>query len=158
MGDHTETVQVDFDPERITYHQLLDVFWKSHNPASGSWSRQYMNAVFYHSEEQRRLAMASKEEVARLTGRPVRTEVVPLRSFTLAEDYHQKYILKGRDILKQEISRIYPNHQDLVNSTAASRLNGYAGGNGSRDQLVGEIESFGLSVKGKQALLKMVGK
>ena len=158
MGDHTETVQVDYDPERISFLQLLDIFWKNHNPASGSWSRQYMNAVFYHNEKQRRLAMSSKDEVVMETDHPVKTEVVPLRSFTMAEDYHQKYILKGRDILKQEISRIYPNHLDLVNSTAASRLNGYAGGNGNRDQLAREIESLGLSIKGKQVLLEMVRK
>jgi peptide-methionine (S)-S-oxide reductase len=158
MGDHTETVQVDYDPERITYRQMLDIFWKSHKPTSGRWSRQYMNAVFYHNEEQRRLVMASKAEVAQKTGRPVKSEVAPLRSFTMAEDYHQKYILKSRNVLEREISRIYPNHLDLVNSTAASRLNGYAGGNGSRDQLTREIESLGLSIEGKKVIFEMVRK
>ena len=158
MGDHTETVQIDYDPERITYRKLLDIFWKSHKPTSGHWSRQYMNVVFYHNEEQRRQAMASKVEVERKTGRPVKTEVAPLRSFTMAEDYHQKYILKGRDALMREISRIYPNHRDLVNSTAAARLNGYAGGNGRRDQLSREIESLGVSIEGKKALFDMVRK
>lgn len=156
MGDHTETVQVDYNPKRISYRQLLDIFWRSHNPTSGSWSRQYMNAVFYHNEEQRRLAMDSRTQMAQKTGRPVKTEVAPLRSFTMAEDYHQKYILKGRDVLANEISRIYPNHLDLVNSTAATRLNGYAGGNGSREQLTREIESLGLSIKGKKTLFDMI--
>ena len=117
-----------------------------------------MNAVFYHNEEQRRLAMASKVEVAQKTGCPVKSEVAPLRSFTMAEDYHQKYILKSRNVLEREISRIYPNHLDLVNSTAASRLNGYAGGNGSRDQLTRAIESLGLSIEGKKVIFEMVRK
>ena len=156
MGDHTETVQVDYDPERITYTQLLDIFWKSHKPTARLWSRQYMNAVFYHNEQQRRLAMASKATVEQKIGRSVKTEVAPLRSFTMAEDYHQKYILKGHDDLEHEMSRIYPHHQDFVDSTAASRLNGYAGGNGSRDQLSREIESLGLSVEGKKVLTEMV--
>ena len=156
MGDHTETVQVDYDPERITYAQLLDVFWRSHRPTGRSWSRQYMNAVFYHDERQRQQAMDSKTAVERKIGRTVKTEVVPLLSFTMAEDYHQKYILKGRDALNNEMTSIYPSHRDFVDSTAVARLNGYAGGNGSRDQLSREIESLGLSADVKKVLAEMV--
>lgn len=158
MGDHTETVQVDYDPERITYNQLLDIFWKSHRPTKRSWTRQYKNAVFYHNEQQRRLAMASKTALEQKIGRTVRTEVVPLRSFTMAEDYHQKYILDSHNGLKKEMSRIYPRHQDFVNSNAAARLNGYVGGHGAKDQLSREIESLGLSAEGKKTLTEMVRK
>jgi len=157
IGDHTETVQVDYDPERITYAQLLDIFWKSHRPTKQSWSRQYMNAVFYQNEQQRRLSMASKTAVEKKIGRTVKTEVVPLQSFTMAEDYHQKYILKRYYDLKNEMSRIYPRHQEFVDSTAVARLNGYAGGNGTKDQLSWEIESLGLSAEGKKALIKLPG-
>lgn len=117
-----------------------------------------MNAVFYHDDKQRLLAMASKTAVEQKIGRTVKTEVVPLRSFTMAEAYHQKYILKSRDVLKNEMLRIYPRHQDFVHSTAVTRLNGYAGGNGRKDQLLREIESLGLSAKGKKALASMVRK
>ena len=158
MGDHTETVQVDYDPERITYAQLLDIFWNSHQPTGRSGSRQYMNAAFYHNEAQRQLAMASKTALEQKIGRPVKTGVLPLRSFTIAEDYHQKYFLKGHNELNSEMSRIYPRHHDLVNSTAAARLNAYAGGGGSRDQLSREIESLGLSVEGEKMLIEMVAK
>ena len=100
IGDHTETVQVDYDPERLTYDQLLDIFWKSHKPTNRSISRQYMNAVFYHNEQQRQLAMASKAAVEQKIGSIVKTEMVPLRSFTMAEDYHQKYLLKSHNYLR----------------------------------------------------------
>ena len=156
MGDHAETVQVDYDPERISYARLLDIFWKSHQPTGKSWSRQYMNAVFYHDEQQRRLATASKTAVEQKIGRTVKTEVAPLRSFTMAEDYHQKYILKNHGKLKNEMSRIYPLHRDFVDSTAVARLNGYAGGNGSTDQLSREIESLGLSGEGRKVLAEVV--
>jgi peptide-methionine (S)-S-oxide reductase len=156
IGDHTETVQVDYDPKRITYAQLLDIFWKSHRPISRSWSRQYMNAVFYHNEQQRRLAMASKTAMAKKIGRTVKTEVVPIQSFTMAEDYHQKYILKRNHDLKNEMSRIYPRHRDFVDSTAVARLNGYAGKHGTKDQLSREIESLGLSAEGKKVLTEVV--
>ena len=157
MGDHTETVQVDYDPGRITYAQLLEIFWDSHQPTSRNGSRQYMNAIFYHDDEQRRLAMNSKTTVAQKNGGTIRSEVLPLRSFTIAEDYHQKYILKQHSKLKSEFSRIYPKHQDFVASTAVARLNGYAGGNGTRDQLSRELETLGLSTEGKRVLSEMVG-
>lgn len=155
IGDHTETVQVDFDPERITYAQLLDIFWKSHQPTERT-SRQYLNAIFYHNDQQRKLALASKTAVEEKTGRAVKTEVAPLRSFTMAEDYHQKYNLKLHSRLKNEMSRIYPHPLDFVDSTAVARLNGYAGGQGGRDQLSREIEILGLSAEAKRMLEKLV--
>lgn len=156
IGDHTETVQVDYDPEHITYARLLNIFWKSHQPTNRSRSRQYMHAVFYHNEQQRQLAMASKTALEQKIEHTVKTEVVPLRSFTMAEDYHQKYILKRHYGLKNEMSLIYTHHRDFVDSTAVARLNGYAGGHGTKDQLSREIESLGLSAEGKKVLTEVV--
>ena len=158
MGDHTETVQVDYDPQRISYRQLLEIFWQSHDPAKQSWSRQYRNVVFYHDEQQRQLALESKAAVERRIGRDVRTDVAALRTFTMAEDYHQKYLLKRNTELKNEMSRIYPLHWDFVNSTAVARLNGYLGGHGGREQLAREIDRLGLSAAGKQALKNLVNR
>ena len=156
MGDHTEAVQIDYDPGRITYSELLDIFWNSHNPASRFWSRQYQNAVFYGDDQQQDLAEASKAALEQKSGRKVRSKVVPLRSFTLAEDYHQKYLLKHRSDLVKEMTRIYPHQTDFVNSTAVARLNGYAGGHGSKAQLAREIGSLGLTDAGRRALQKLV--
>lgn len=158
MGDHTETVQIDYDSSRISYHQLLAIFWRSHQPGERSWSRQYMKAVFYHDESQRQQAEAFKTSLASKLGHKVETKVVPLRSFTMAEDYHQKFLLKGNDSLVKELVRIYPHHRDLVDSTAAARLNGYAGGHGNKDQLSSEIGSLGLSIGGRKTLGELVRK
>jgi hypothetical protein len=111
-----------------------------------------MRAVFYHDENQRKQAEASKAALARKLGRTVRTAVVPLHAFTMAEDYHQKYLLQQRSRLKAEMSRIYPSHRDFVDSTAVARINGYVGGNGSRKQFERDIDRLGLSDAGKQAL------
>lgn len=156
IGDHTETVQVDYDPKQISYSGLLDIFWQSHDPESRSWSGQYMHAIFYHDETQRRQAEASKEALEQKSGRKIQTKVRPLRSFTMAEDYHQKYYLKGNDGFKKELQRIYPNHGDFVDSTAAARLNGYLGGYGNKDQLLQEVEAFGLSIQGREKLIDLV--
>lgn len=115
-----------------------------------------MKAVFYHNEQQRQQAIASKIAVENNSGSTVRTGIVPLRSFTMAEDYHQKFTLKGHKGLKNEMLLIYPRHEDLVDSTAAARLNGYLGGHGSSDQLSAEIESLGLSAEAERALTAMV--
>jgi len=157
MGDHTETVQIDYDPSRITYDQLLEVFWNSHNPFGQTWSTQYQNVVLFHNEAQRQLALASKETRQARAGKKIKTRILPLNSFTLAEDYHQKYLLKQHP-LKREIRRFYPASEDLVNSTAAARLNGYVGGYGTKIQLSREIDALGLTKSGKKTLNKLVEK
>ena len=63
LDGHTEAVQIEYDPSRISYQELLDVFWGGHNPTQPAWSRQYASIVFYHDEEQKRLAEASKLEL-----------------------------------------------------------------------------------------------
>ena len=80
-----------------------------------------------------------------------------MQSFTLAEDYHQKYLLKRRTNLMRELSRLYPEHTDFVNSTAVARINGYVGGYGSKAQLLREIDMLGLSPAARKTLLDLVG-
>ncbi len=158
LGDHTETVQVDFDPTVISYQELLEVFWKSHVPGP-TWSRQYMNAVFFHNEEQKREAEASRDRVAAKTGGQVQTAVLPATEFTLAEDYHQKYYLRRVPGLWREASRFYPDLDGLVNSTAVARMNGYVAGYGSVAQLEEELPGLGLSPEaGRQLLARRAAK
>ena len=99
---HAESVQVVFDPAKISYAQLLDVFWHNIDPLTPDGQfcdhgRQYRTAIFYHSEEQKRLAEASKqalEQSGRFT-QPIVTEIVPAGEFYKAEEYHQDYYLKN---------------------------------------------------------------
>jgi len=86
------------------------------------------------------------------------TEIIPYTGFYLAEDYHQKYYLQHVGTLMEEISAIYPDAGDFVNSTAAARLNGYAGGFGTDEGLQAELDSYGLSEEGKETLLKLAKK
>ena len=109
LGDHTETIQMDYDPAVISYEELLDVFWDSHNAAVPSWSRQYMSIIFTHDDEQKRLAAESRDREAAKTKSTIVTEIRPAGEFFLAEDYHQKYLLRSeRDILR-EFTAIYPS-------------------------------------------------
>lgn len=158
IGDHTETVQIDYDPRRIAYGDLLEIFWNSHDPTIGdAGPLQYRHAVFFHNRQQQDAALASRATLAEKTGRPIRSEVLPLRSFTLAEQYHQKYILKYHGDLFQAFSQNFPDQRSLVDSTAAARINGYLGGFGSLDQLHREIGLLGLRPGDQEALLELVG-
>jgi peptide-methionine (S)-S-oxide reductase len=155
LGDHSETIQIDYDPTRVSYKELIDTFWDSHSPTMPPWSRQYMSAVFYHNDEQKNLAMETKErEEARINGK-IFTEIVPASEFYLAEDYHQKYYLRGVSELISELSAIYPTTQGLISSTAAARLNGYVGGYGTLETLQEELSSLGLSEAGRNKLLEI---
>lgn len=156
LGDHTESFQIDYDPDRLSYSQLLDIFWTEHNPCARAGSRQYMSAVFYHDEGQRKLAVESKERVEKTQGRKVTTDILPLTKFYLAEDYHQKYRLRHAQRLLTELSGYYPDAAGLVNSTAAARINGYLGGNGTSAQLRGELAELGLSKEAGEDLQRAV--
>lgn len=99
---HTEAVQVVFDPAKISYAKLLDVFWRNIDPFTPNaqfcdHGSQYRTAIFYHGEEQQRLAEASKkalEQSGRFT-KPIVTEIVPAGEFYKAEEYHQDYYQKN---------------------------------------------------------------
>ena len=155
IGDHSETVQVDFDPSVITYELLLEAFWSSHDAAEPPFSRQYRSAIFYADEEQRQAAAASKAQKESVTGKTMLTDIEPFSGFYLAEDYHQKTYLQTVPELMAEMTAIYPDPEDLLNSTAAARLNGYAGGYGDLETVQKNLDSLGLSEAGKQKLLEV---
>jgi len=98
---HAEVVQVVFDPERVPFEALLDVFWKCHDPTQvdrqgPDVGTQYRSAIFFHSPEQEATATKSKaelDETGRL-GAPIATEIAPATAFYRAEDYHQQYLEK----------------------------------------------------------------
>lgn len=99
---HFEAIEVVYDPAKISFAELLDAFWKSIDPTQdygqfADLGPQYRTAVFYHDEAQRKLALESKEKLAK-SGKfdqPVVTPVLPASKFYPAEEYHQKYYLKN---------------------------------------------------------------
>ena len=98
---HAEVVEVTFDPSRVSYDRLLDVFFTSHDPTQlnrqgPDVGRQYRSAIFYHSEAQREAAEAAKRkwEASGRWKRPVVTEISPAGPFWKAEEYHQRYLEK----------------------------------------------------------------
>src|SRR5262249_6693622 len=147
-------IQIDYDPKVISYEQLLEVFWSSHNPCAESGSRQYMTAVFYHNDAQKKLALKTQADAKAKHKQAIATKVLKLTPFTVAEDYHQKFDLQGHKELMGEFKAMYPDAKDFMNSTAAARINGYLAGYGKLANLKKEIDRFGLSAEGQKKLLQ----
>ncbi len=152
---HSETVQVDYDPVNISYEQLLDIFWNSHNPIGPPWSKQYASVIFYHNDQQKKSATDSKKQQEKKRSHKLFTDIMPLSGFYLAEDYHQKYRLQSVPELMTEMRRMYPNFNDLVNATSAARINGYLGGFGDCDLLEQRKDVFNLSQSAHGRLLEL---
>jgi peptide-methionine (S)-S-oxide reductase len=97
---HAEAVEIAYDPAKVSYKKLLDVFWHNIDPLAKDrqfcdHGDQYRSAIFYHDEEQRALAEASKAAVAKRFEQPVATQIVPAGAFYKAEEYHQDYYKKN---------------------------------------------------------------
>ncbi len=96
---HAEVVEVTFDPEVISYRDLLEIFWDNHNPMTLNYQgpdhgTQYRSAIFFHSPEQEADARASLAAAQARFPRPIVTEITPAPTFWPAEDYHQQYLEK----------------------------------------------------------------
>ena len=98
---HAEAVEVEYDPAKVSYDQLLKVFWENHDPTQlnrqgPDWGSQYRSTIFFTTAEQEAAARASKERLIRAGayGKPIVTQIVPAGPFYPAEDYHQQYLEK----------------------------------------------------------------
>lgn len=144
MGDHTEVIEIHYDPKKISYNDLLDLFWNNHEYGlTTRIKRQYMSLILYHTEEQRQIAEASRaEEQIKRAPEQIITEIAAASTFYPAENYHQKYRLQGHTDLAKGIG-LTP---DLLHSShVAARLNGYLIGVSGLEQFDEEAEMLGLS-------------
>ncbi len=98
---HAEVVHIEYDPSKVSYEQLLDAFWKCHDPTQVNrqgpdWGTQYRTVVFYHSDAQKQTAEASKRALAESGShrKPIATLIEPAKTFWKAEEYHQQYLEK----------------------------------------------------------------
>jgi peptide-methionine (S)-S-oxide reductase len=124
---HAEAVQVEFEPAEVSYEQLLDTFWQSHDPTQRNrqgWDigTQYRSAIFFQNPEQEAAALASRDERQRHTHKEIVTEITPASEFYDAEDYHQRYLEKrGRATCAAGVADAEPAQPSWL-STVAARL------------------------------------
>ncbi|ARF13893.1 peptide methionine sulfoxide reductase [Sporosarcina ureae] len=155
IEDHTETVEIDYDPTSISYEEILLHFWRNHYPNRDQYKgQQYVSSLRFHNQQQKLIIDLVKSEMEKELGEPIETEITPVGHFTLAEDRHQKYYLKRYPNVLDKLYWLYPSEESLINSTFAARLNGFVKGFGTRDQIVTEIESWPLPENARQQLIR----
>ena len=152
IGDHIETVRVAYDPDQVSYADLLDLFWGAHNPARAPLKRQYQSALFPATPEQLEQARASRADVAAGHNGALRTEIIEDTAFTRAEPYHQKHTLRRHAAVFDPLRAVYSEAQALADSPAAALANGYVGGHRAPARLDDDAPRLGLPAGATEAL------
>jgi peptide-methionine (S)-S-oxide reductase len=128
IGDHIETVLVEYDPDVVDYRSLIDVFWTGHDPGQDPWMNQYRSMIFPVTERQEELAEVAVRKARSRRDEAVLTQVLPIDSFHPDETYHQKYYLRKHRELWSEVTEVFGSEQAALRSTVAARLNAGLGG------------------------------
>ncbi|SFH90376.1 peptide-methionine (S)-S-oxide reductase [Tindallia magadiensis] len=156
IEDHSEVIQIEYDPSVIDYETLLEVFWNSHDPTVMAYSRQYMSILLFHDEEQEKIIERSRQAYEEKSGKSVLTEIKKLDKFYSAEGYHQKYYLQNRPGIVEEVRGMYSEFNHFVDSTTAARLNGYVAGKGTMEDFEQDIAKINLSEETEQRIRELL--
>ncbi|QDA62071.1 peptide-methionine (S)-S-oxide reductase MsrA [Hymenobacter jejuensis] len=133
LTGHNEVAQITFDPAVISFEELLEVFWKTHDPTSlnrqgNDVGTQYRSGIYYHNDEQRRIAEEYKQKLndAHAFEKPIVTEILPLTAFYPAEDYHQNYFNQNGNqpycqfVVKPKVDKVRQVFGEKLKATAKS--------------------------------------
>ncbi|RAK09315.1 peptide methionine sulfoxide reductase msrA/msrB [Halanaerobium saccharolyticum] len=154
IGDHTETIEIDYNPEVISYRELVKIFFEIHDPYSPAYSKQYASLILYQNKKQQETALEVSQELEVESGREIQTVIKELEHFYLAEDYHQKYRLQQqRDFKNHYLDQM--SMKEFINSPAVTKANGYLAGSGERDNIIKNIGKLGLTTELQEKLLKL---
>jgi peptide-methionine (S)-S-oxide reductase len=157
IRDHSETVEIDYDPRTVTYEDLLADFFEWHDAHARALSVQYRSAVFWRTEEEREAAELALAR-AELSLGLVHTSIEPLQRFWLAEDYHQKYYLRGHSMIVAELRALLPDEGAFRDSMVSARLNGWLDGFGSAAQIAKELPLTGLGRSAQDEVRAFAGR
>jgi len=120
MQDHTESIQLEYDTNVISFEQLFEIFLTLHNPCSNAWSVQYSSAFYYNNEAEKLHAEKKFAEVAQRKKKEVNTLLKPYEGLKVAEDYHQKYYFRQNSVL----TRLFPlSDEEILDSAIVMKLN-----------------------------------
>ncbi|GGG66928.1 peptide-methionine (S)-S-oxide reductase MsrA [Paenibacillus radicis (ex Gao et al. 2016)] len=158
MGDHSETVQLQYDSNQLAFQQLVELFWQSHNPINinGYKGTQYMSLLFYNCEEQEEVIRHVIQNRINLGYEQPETRITRYTEFYPAEERHQKYYLQRYPDAIEKLSALYPDKQELFRSTLAARLNGLAKGYTSMERIRSELEDWNIGPDERKELLELL--
>lgn len=154
-GDHAEAVEVDYDPSRISYERLLDLFWEMHDATLAPPAPQYRSGIYVHDRAQYAAAVAAKARLQARLGEEVHTEILPAGVFTLAADAQQKFYLRRRPELLRALVAVAPPPQ--VAPTVAARLNAGALYGQDPERLRAQLAGLGLGREDVERLVRAAG-
>ncbi|WP_046178404.1 peptide-methionine (S)-S-oxide reductase MsrA [Domibacillus tundrae] len=160
MGDHTETVQIDFDPSLLSFEDIIRTFWAHHTSTHRVTyrERQYMSILFYHDQQQKQTIDKVKKELELERKETIETEIQPFTAFILAEDRHQKYHLKRFKQAAGMLETSFPSEASFMNSTLIARLNGFVKEFGTLQNIHQEIKLWNIPDSSRHILLDMMQK
>lgn len=158
MGDHTEIIEMDFDPTMMDYSEILNLFWAHHHAQRLNQyrGRQYMSLLLYHNDQQKEKAIQVKQKWENEFHAKIQTEINAYTGMYLAEDKHQKYYLKRFPKAYNTIKGLFSTHQELVDSTLVTRLNGFVREFGSIQDIERDLMNWGLTKKELSSLITRI--
>ncbi|WP_042168481.1 peptide-methionine (S)-S-oxide reductase MsrA [Paenibacillus gorillae] len=158
MGNHSETVQLQYDSTQISFQQLAELFWQNHNPINinGYKGTQYMSLLFYHDAEQEEVIRHVIQSRVNRGYEPPETRIMRYAEFYPAEDRHQKYYLQRYPDAMEKLSALYSDKQELFGSTLAARLNGLAKGYTSMERIRSELEGWKIGSDERTEMLELL--
>lgn len=155
IGDWMEAIQIDYDPAKVRYEDLLAIFFAEHAACEAPWKRQYASGIFFHDAAQETAARAALAAFHGADGEKPVSEVAAAR-FVPAEDYHQKYYLRQTRPLGDPLRKLFGASETAFReSTAVARVNGYLAGHGTAADLTRELPDLGLSATERALLLEL---
>lgn len=162
LKDHTETLQIQFDPKIVSYRQLLEIFWESHDYATPI-KTQYKSAIYYLTPEQKAIAEDTRDLVIqgklgqpKLHGQKILTSIEAATALHVAEIYHQKYTLQCNVKVIEHLK--FGNRSEITDSILATRLNGYLAGYGNLQVFLNEVDEWVLPFHVKLHLLRVLSR
>ncbi|MDZ7836127.1 MAG: peptide-methionine (S)-S-oxide reductase MsrA [Alkalibacterium sp.] len=158
IGDHTEMLQIEFDSSIISYKEILQLFWDSHDAAKdrGYKGRQYLSLLIVHSLEQLETAEQVKHEWEKQHGKKIETELLFDHPFYPAEEHHQKYHLKRFLKAMASVLPLFSDHTSFADSTIAARLNGFVREYGRLPDIKKELSDWRLSEEEEKIIREML--
>ena len=155
---HTEVVEIDYDPDIISYGQLIDVFFSSHNETLRPYDQRVKSLIFYRSPEEYDIAKGKLDAIRDQTPEEesVYTELKAFEVFYLAEPEHQNRSLKLETSLYGEVEQIFGSEDKIMLSILASKLNGYVYGYGTIENAQALLEVSGLSQASRDRLIEVI--
>lgn len=158
MGDHTETVQIEFDPSVLSFEDIIRAFWAHHTSTNRTdyGERQYLSLLFYHDEQQKQTIERVKRELEDERNERIETEIGPFSAFTQAEERHQKYHLKRFKRAAEKLSAHFPLPDSFTDSTLTARLNGFVKEYTTLDKIEEEVQGWAIPDQSKEQLADFI--